>query len=264
MTNAQSSLPVADEWFHITKVDDSITLIQEPHVDPFLSANTWHIHGQLMDVLIDSGMGISPLRPELQRLFPDREPVVVLTHAHLDHMGSAHEFAECWAHPLEPTTQSGFGTLYGPELMHILGAPDVEDDPPPPLMLTALPHADYQVDDYELIPVLPTRRLEEGDKIDLGDRMLTVLHLPGHTPGSIALHDVANKVLFTGDVIYDPPFLLDNLHGSNISDYRDSIRRLLDLEVDIVHTGHGESFDRNRLRELASEYLTNTDPQISN
>lgn len=261
MTHAHESLPVADEWFQITKVDEALTLIQEPYVDPWVSANIWHIRGREMDVLIDSGMGIAPLRPELLRRFPDREPVVVITHGHLDHMGSAHEFAECWAHRLEPTTESGFGTLFGPDLIRILGAEDVEFAPPPPLMVTALPYADYSVDDYELVPVVPTRRLEEGDEIDLGDRVLTVLHLPGHTPGSIALHDIANKVLFTGDVIYDPPALLDSLHGSDLADYRLSVRRLLDVNVEVVHAGHGESFDGNRLHELANQYLTNTFPE---
>ncbi len=258
MTGNSHALPVADRWFQITQVDAAITLIQEPYVDPWVSANIWHIRGLEMDLLIDSGMGISPLLPELQRLFPDREPVVVITHSHLDHMGSAHEFEQCWAHTLEPTTIHGLGTLSGPELIRILGATDVEFDPPAPIMVTALPHAGYVVEDYELRPVLPTRRLEDGDEINLGDRVLTVLHLPGHTPGSIALHDIANRILFTGDVIYDPPALLDGLHGSSVADYRLSVRRLLDLEVDAVHTGHGASFDGARLHELANEYLASS------
>lgn len=67
-------------------------------------------------------------------------------------------------------------------------------------------------DSDELVPVEPTRRLVDGDTIDLGNQSLTVLHLPGHTPGSIALHDQANRTLFTGDVVYDPPFLPDRIH----------------------------------------------------
>ena len=43
----------------------------------------------------------------------------------------------------------------------------------------------------------------EGDILDLGERKLEVIHLPGHTPGSIALLDVENRVLISGDPIQD-------------------------------------------------------------
>jgi len=48
--------------------------------------------------------------------------------------------------------------------------------------------------------ILPVR---EGDVIDLGGRPLEVIHLPGHTPGSIALLDRASRVLISGDPIQD-------------------------------------------------------------
>lgn len=41
--------------------------------------------------------------------------------------------------------------------------------------------------------------VEEGDIFDLGNRSLTVMHVPGHTPGSICLVDKENKMAFTGD-----------------------------------------------------------------
>ena len=118
-----------------------------------------------------------------------------------------------------------------------------------------LPCVGYEPDSYSLTPVQPTRRLVDGDDIDLGDRALKVLHLPGHTQGSIGLFDREHGTLFTGDVIYDPPAILDDLIGSDAAAYASSMRRLLTLDVDIVHTGHGESFDRSRLHELIHEYL---------
>ena len=48
--------------------------------------------------------------------------------------------------------------------------------------------------------ILPVR---EGDVLDLGGRRLEIIHLPGHTPGSIALLDVRNRVLIGGDPIQD-------------------------------------------------------------
>ena len=45
------------------------------------------------------------------------------------------------------------------------------------------------------------RPVRDGDLLDLGGRELRILHLPGHTPGSIAVLDVKNRVLISGDPI---------------------------------------------------------------
>ena len=45
--------------------------------------------------------------------------------------------------------------------------------------------------------------VEEGDVLDLGNRPLEIIHLPGHTPGSIAVLDKQNRALFSGDPVQD-------------------------------------------------------------
>ncbi len=250
-----TDLPVASPWFRVTPIDGAITRIEEPYADPWVSANSWHVRGREFDVVFDTGLGVRSLRDELVSRF-GREPVAILSHGHLDHMGSAHEFAECWAHEREPTEEADRGTLSGSRLLQILGTEAIGEDGPAEVMLTAVPHEGYDIGGYELRPVRPTRRLRDGDRIDLGERTLTVLHLPGHTPGSIGLHDEESRILFTGDVIYEPiEDLLDDLAGSDVEQYRASMRRLAGLDVDIVHPGHGESFSGERLRELVAEYL---------
>lgn len=67
-----------------------------------------------------------------------------------------------------------------------------------------------------------------GDVINLGDRQLTVLHMPGHSRGSICLHDRENKLLFSGDVVYDGS-MIDWLPYSRVSDYIGSCERLVGL-----------------------------------
>ncbi len=85
-----------------------------------------------------------------------------------------------------------------------------------------------------------------------------MLHLPGHSPGSIGLWDARERVLFSGDAIYDGP-LLDELPGSDIPDYVATMKRLRDLPVDVVHGGHEPSFGRARLIELCDAYLAKRD-----
>lgn len=78
-----------------------------------------------------------------------------------------------------------------------------------------------------------------GDVINMGDRQLTVLHMPGHSRGSICLHDHDNKLLFSGDVVYDGA-MIDWLPYSHVSDYISSCERLVGLvdseQVTLKHT----------------------------
>jgi glyoxylase-like metal-dependent hydrolase (beta-lactamase superfamily II) len=74
----------------------------------------------------------------------------------------------------------------------------------------------------------------------------------------MGLFDEAHGTLFSGDVIYDD-ILIDDCVGSHVPDYRNSMRRLVELDVAVVHPGHGDSFDRSRLRDIATGYLERTD-----
>jgi glyoxylase-like metal-dependent hydrolase (beta-lactamase superfamily II) len=60
--------------------------------------------------------------------------------------------------------------------------------------------------------------------------------------------------LYTGDVMYDGP-LFDEMYGADIRSYVASMRRLLDLDVAVVHPGHDESFGPDRLHGIGEEYL---------
>ena len=248
-TTNVGDLPVAPQWFRFTVLNERTTLIEEPHVRGLLRANLWHLRGRDRDLLVDCGLGVTALAPLLRERF-DREPVLALTHAHLDHMGSAHEFSQVWAHPLEHVHDPAPGSLYGPILAAQLGLHETL----PPVLLTARPHSDYDLGTYRVQPATPTRSLADGDILDVGDHPLTVLHLPGHSPGSIALFDEHDGTLFSGDVIYDD-VLLDSLPGSDTEQYAHSLRRLRNLPVRLTHPGHGRSFGQDRLHYLIDEYL---------
>jgi glyoxylase-like metal-dependent hydrolase (beta-lactamase superfamily II) len=110
------------------------------------------------------------------------------------------------------------------------------------------------LDGFRITPAPLTGYLNEGDVIDLGDRVFDVFHLPGHAPGSIALYERKTRILFSGDVIYDGG-LIDNAWHSDPEAYRRSLRRLLELPVEVIHAGHDSSFGRERLHQLINEYL---------
>ena len=90
--------------------------------------------------------------------------------------------------------------------------------------------------------------------MDLGDRSFRVLHLPGHSPGSIGLYEERTGILLSGDAIYDGEFIDDYYH-SDAEAYRATLRRLRDLPVSIVHAGHDRSFDAETMRKVIDAYL---------
>lgn len=82
--------------------------------------------------------------------------------------------------------------------------------------------------------------------------------MPGHSPGSICLHDVEHKLLFSGDVVYDGS-MIDWLPHSHVDDYVRSCERLVALaeqeQVEQVLPGHFNTFGAKRLQRLASNYV---------
>lgn len=250
---------VEGSWYHVTRISDSVRYITEPRVDPLLRANIWHVRGRTRDLIVDTGLGVVPLRSSLPQLF-ERDPLVVVTHAHLDHMGGAHEFDSCLAHPAESIRDPDRGSLHGPTLAIELG---LEDEELPESLLTELPSPGYDPRSYALEAPSTLVDIDEGDVLDLGDRHFEVLHLPGHSPGSIALFESRSGTLFSGDVVYDlteDEALLDQIRGASIADYVLSLERLRQLPIVTVFPGHGRPIDGRRLREICEDYITTRSP----
>ncbi len=253
------TLEIAERWFETRRIDDDITLLWEPHVVPLMRCNIWHVRGRDRHLLVDTGMGIQSLKDATRHLI-DKPVTAVATHVHADHIGGHHEFDDCLAHRLEAPglrQPSRSYTLIGEDFDPMdlasmkLRVPGYDIGGP---LLTALPHAGYDTKTFRLRPAKVTREVEEGDRVDLGDRSFEVLHLPGHSPGGIGLFEESTGILFSGDALYDGP-LLDELPHSSHADYVRTMRRLRELPVRAVHAGHEPSFDRARLIELVDEYL---------
>ena len=165
-------------------------------------------------VLIDSGAGGSfdQLVDNIQRLGfkPEKLRAVIVTHAHIDHIGALYEFREKFgveviAHELEVSAiETGVGI--GAEFYGIAYQPCKVD-------------------------ITLSRAAEV---LQYGGYEFKVIHIPGHTPGSIAVYlDVDKRILF-GQDIHGPYFL----KGSDPAQARISLQKLIDLEADILCEGH--------------------------
>lgn len=86
----------------------------------------------------------------------------------------------------------------------------------------------------ELIP------LKDGEIIDLGDRPLEIVTLPGHTPGSVGVLDINQRVLISGDPIQDGMIFMFG-PGRDMTVYRNSLRKLDGYRTffDTIYPSHG-------------------------
>lgn len=235
------------KWFSKDVISDRVTRIYEPHVHKFFQANMFHVVGKDADLVIDFGMGLDDLRSALT-IRSGKPVLAVATHVHVDHVGSFHEFeirlghaaeGEAFAHMPDADTLADY-------FRNQRGA------------LTRAAPTGMTPETYTISPAPLTRILAENDVIDIGDASYTVLHLPGHSPGSIGLLDQRTGEFFSGDAIYQGG-LVDDLPGCDIEAYKVTMRHLAKLDVDVVHGGHGERFGKARLQEIAVGYLLSKD-----
>ncbi len=240
------TLTVATHWYAVRKCGDGISLIYEQHVDPGLRCNIWHVQGRNSDLLIDSGLGLVPLREGVAAL-SQNHLLAVASHTHFDHIGSHHEFEHRCCHPAEAETMSApdaQNTVWR-EYQGMMGS----DQP-----LSALPYEGFSFANYCVLPAPPSRLIDEGDELDLGDRLIRVFHMPGHSPGSLCLYEAATKTLFTGDVLYDGE-LLDSLYHSDQELYRETLARLKEIPAETYHCGHYASLGRQKALLLIDDYM---------
>ncbi|MER9182920.1 MBL fold metallo-hydrolase [Mesorhizobium sp. M0633] len=238
-----STLPTIDagHWYETIRMGDGVTLIHEPWIKPFFRCNIWHVRGRDRDLLFDTGLGHFSLRRHVP-LVTERKLTCVASHTHFDHIGCHHEFPDRCVHPAEaeiladPRNESTVADRYATDEM-----------------FDGMPQG-WDAKRYQILPAPAGRLLEQGDIVDLGDRAFEVIHTPGHSPGGIALYENRTGILFSGDIIYDGP-LIDDVYHSDIDDYVETLLRMRDLDVSVVHGGHFPSFGKVRYRQLVDEYL---------
>ena len=231
-----------ENWYQTKKIGDDVTYICEPYIKEFYRCNIWHVRGSQSDLLVDSGMGVVSLTDWVS-IVTEKDIAAVASHTHFDHIGCHHEFKHCIVHSAEADL------LANPTRENTLVEPYVTDD-----IFTQLPPQPYVSETYAVKKASQAEIVEDGHVIDLGNRQFEVIHTPGHSPGGIALFEHKTGILFSGDLHYDGLLIEDTYH-SNQSDYQNSMERLLELPVNIVHGGHFASFDADRHRSLIRNWL---------
>ncbi|UCG89716.1 MAG: MBL fold metallo-hydrolase [Candidatus Heimdallarchaeota archaeon] len=88
-------------------------------------------------------------------------------------------------------------------------------------------------------PIDISQEVFEGDVLHVGNFSFRVLHTPGHTHGSISLWDEKNQILISGDTVFPQgSFGRTDLHTGNSKDLVESLRRLSELDINVLLPGH--------------------------
>ncbi len=200
---------------HASQVYESVYQIGGPEITGRGDCCVYLVHTKPGFVLVDSGLGrtFNKLLKNIEGLNFNLENMqaIIVTHGHVDHVGSLSKFKKKFevdviAHDLD-ADRVETGRNVGSELYGV---------------------------SYDTCKVDEKLSGEKGP-LEFGKPEIKFLHIPGHTPGSIALYlDVEGKrVLFAQDV--HGPYTLP---GSDSSQAKESLEKLIDLEADILCEGH--------------------------
>jgi glyoxylase-like metal-dependent hydrolase (beta-lactamase superfamily II) len=209
---------VSDPWFEVYRVAPGVFAIYEPHqaeeVISFLIAGTKQA------ALFDTGMGISDIQKVTAEL-PELPIVVLNSHTHSDHVGGNWQFKEVLGMDTDFTRARARGSTAG-----------AQDEISPDMICGELPRG-FDPRSYATRPWTITRWVHDGDRLDLGDRVLEILSTPGHTPDAMCLLDREHGLLFTGDTYYPAPIWLFRPE-TDLDAYAASVQRLAALAAHLT------------------------------
>ncbi|MCJ8498657.1 MBL fold metallo-hydrolase [Chryseobacterium salipaludis] len=193
--------------------------VQSFAFNPF-SENTYLIYNdQKNAILIDPGNFSEAETEQLEAFIKNKELTVgqiILTHAHIDHVLGLQWAADTFKVPVQ---------------LHDLETEILQRNP-----------MDAQRFGFFFKPFSgETKTLQEGDVITLDDDRLHIYHVPGHSPGSIALHHEGQNFIISGDVLFQGSIGRTDLYKGSHEQLLQSIREKLFVlpEETVVYNGHG-------------------------
>jgi glyoxylase-like metal-dependent hydrolase (beta-lactamase superfamily II) len=186
-------------WFHVFSIDKETYAISEPM---YWQQNvSYLLLGTKRALLFDTGPGIYGIRKVVESI--TKLPLVVVpSHLHFDHVGNLNEFdtVELLDTPaLRAQIHNGHFTETATQFML------------------------SRTDTFRVHGWLKDRQI-----IELGNRPVTLVSTPGHTPDSVSLVDASRRRMFSGDLVNRLVTLCD-VPGSDIHAMANSLQTLLDL-----------------------------------
>lgn len=212
------------DWFTVEKIDENTFALSE--YGHWEKPHSYLLIGSEKALLIDSGLGIDNIYEQALKL-TEKSLELITTHAHWDHIGGHKYFSRILVHENEK--------------------PWLEEKFPLPLKIVKesltsrpceLPQG-FNIDDYEIFKGPVAGTVKDGDLINLGNRIIKVIHTPGHSPGHICLFEEEKGYLFSGDLIYKGT-LYAFYPSTNPYEFMLSVKKIRELSIKRILPGHND------------------------
>jgi hydroxyacylglutathione hydrolase len=196
-------------------------------IDEFDCASVFLLIGHEKAMLIDCGMGIGDLKGAVRKI-TDKPLVVVITHGHVDHTGNARQFDEIWIHRNDANHPIPQNLERRRDDTRLIA-----------LRQKGIYPYDLNVDLREPGPDEPMpviRHLHDGQRFDLGGRIVTAYECFGHSPGEMIFFDENTRCVFCGDALnYNL-----GIRGTSIEGAVKYLERMRDMgeRYDGIYNGH--------------------------
>lgn len=227
------------------KIGEGIYLVPIPLVgNPLKELNAYILTGKGEALVIDTGFDAPESREALYGALKELgyamvQVRVLLTHLHSDHTGLSAEMESMGARILAGHIDGNLlNEMAGPGYLEDLGRRadwmDLKRDG-----IDFSSHPGYR---YLPRRPIPFKALKEGDVINIGHRRLSVIDIPGHTPGHIALYEPEEGILFSGDHVLSPITPHISFWGFEWGDilqaFFDSLEKIRNLGAKIILPAH--------------------------
>ncbi len=225
-------------WFTTKEIDNDTYVISEYR--HWEETHCYLLIGSKRCLLIDTGLGICNIFDEVSRL-TDKHVTAAATHIHWDHIGGHKYFPDFYAHGEELDWLDGKFPLTI-ETIREMACDRCE-----------LPE-NYDINTYEFFQGKPAEILSDGDEIDIGGRVITVLHTPGHSPGHMCFWEKERGCLFTGDLVYLGT-LLAYYPSTDPEAYLESLKKIAALNAEKIFPAHHSlNIDPAVITEMRDEF----------
>jgi len=228
-----------ENWFSVERIDcDTYAISEYRHWE---ETHCYLLCGTERALLIDTGLGVGNIKEVVQGL-TGLPITVVTTHAHWDHIGGHKYFDHIEVHEAE---RDWLAVRFPIPLQVVKNN------------LTAKPCAfpeSFDLESYSLFHGIPTETFADGDCFDLGNRHVSVIHTPGHSPGHCCFYEPERKYLYSGDLIYRG--CLDAFYPTTDPKlFCDSVKRIETLHVDRILPAHHQLvISDDMIRDVAKAF----------
>ncbi len=221
------------EYFTIKKINNNIYKITEAWFKEH--ANLYLIKGDKFNLLVDAGLGVFNIKEFLNKQ-GFKNIKVILTHSHFDHAGGIKHFL-----PNELLINKKI--LKNLQDKKLWGLEYLEANDFNKKILKKLTDKsaeeickNYNISIFKLLE-------NNISKINLRNFCFKLIYSPGHSNDSFIYYDEKNKILITGDALYDGKIYI-HLINSNKKKFKESLKKIVKLDFNLVLTGHNKILNK--------------------